>query len=66
MLGPEAAARQAVRLARTGEVSAGDGRSLRLPVASLCVHSDTPGALEVARAVRSALHAAGVIVAAGV
>ena len=49
---------------RPARCTAGDGRTLRLPVASLCVHSDTPGALAVARAVRAALQAAGVIVAA--
>ncbi|HET9102783.1 MAG TPA: 5-oxoprolinase subunit PxpA [Solirubrobacteraceae bacterium] len=64
VLGPAAAAAQAVRLATTAEVSAAGGRSLHLPIASLCVHSDTPGALAVARAVRVALHAAGVIVTA--
>ncbi len=44
---PELAAAQAVALATAGRVQ------------TLCVHSDTPGAPQVARAVRSALEAAG-------
>ncbi len=44
---PALAAAQAVALAKAGQVQ------------TLCVHSDTPGAPEIARAVRSALEAAG-------
>jgi UPF0271 protein len=44
---PGLAAAQAVALARAGQVQ------------TLCVHSDTPGAPEIARAVRSALEDAG-------
>lgn len=65
VLGPQAAAVQAVGLATRQEVTTAGGKTLALPVVSLCVHSDTPGALEVARAVRAALHDAGVIVRAG-
>jgi UPF0271 protein len=42
---PEAAARQATALARSGRVE------------TLCVHGDTPGALAIARAVRRAIDA---------
>lgn len=60
VLGPAAAAKQAVRLATLGEVTAAGGGRLALAVGSICVHSDTPGALAVAWAVREALAAAGV------
>ena len=45
--GAEAIAENAVRMARDGVVR------------SLCVHGDSPGAVEAARAVRSALSGAG-------
>ncbi|MBW0254735.1 LamB/YcsF family protein [Cellulomonas sp. PS-H5] len=54
------AAGRAVRMATEGTVVAADGTLVRLDAASLCVHSDTPGAVPVARAVRAALEAAGV------
>jgi len=53
-------AERAVRLASTGDVVAVDGTVLRLRVDSLCVHGDTPGAVDMARRVRAALTAAGV------
>jgi 5-oxoprolinase (ATP-hydrolysing) subunit A len=55
----EVAAR-AVRLAVDQEVTAVDGTVVAVRARSLCVHSDTPGAVEIARAVRRALDAAGV------
>lgn len=57
---PGEAAARAVRMATEGVVAAVDGTVVRLDAASLCVHSDTPGAVPVARAVRAALEAAGV------
>lgn len=57
---PQAAAEQAVRLALSGEVVALDGTVVPMRVGSVCVHSDTPGAVQVARAVRRALTSAGV------
>lgn len=56
---PERAAAQALQLAR-GAVATLDGKMLDMSVRSLCVHSDTPGALNVARAVRAGLTAAQV------
>jgi UPF0271 protein len=58
--GADAAARQAVAIACGGQVTAHDGTPVEAAVASLCVHGDTPGAVEIARAVRVALEAAGV------
>ena len=64
VLAPADAARQAVGLATRGEVAVAGGGSVMLRVRSLCVHSDTPGALEVSRAVRDSLTAAGVRITA--
>jgi UPF0271 protein len=52
--------RRAVRMVQQGTVEASDGTEVAMRVASLCVHSDSPGAVEVARAVRTALEQAGV------
>jgi len=57
---PLAAARQAVRLARDGFVTAWDGSEVPLRADTVCVHSDTPGAIAIARAVRLALEAEGI------
>jgi UPF0271 protein len=51
------------RLAESGTMLAVDGTELKLTPDSLCVHGDTPGALELAHAVRAALEQAGVEVA---
>jgi UPF0271 protein len=42
-----------------GAVIAVDGTTVDLSVASVCVHGDTPGAVELARSVRAALEEAG-------
>ncbi|WOQ69335.1 5-oxoprolinase subunit PxpA [Microbacterium limosum] len=57
-------ARRAVRLALDGVVEAEDGGEVVAGAASLCLHGDTPAAVEMARAVRAALDAAGVEVRA--
>ena len=54
------AAQQALSFTRDGGVFANDGTFLRLPVETLCVHGDTPGAVGILRAARAALEAAGV------
>jgi len=59
---PEQAARQAVRMACEGRVTALDGTDLAVSVQTICVHGDTPGAAELARAVRLALEESGVAV----
>ena len=57
---PAEIAERCVRIATKGEVVAVDGSVVAAPAGSLCVHGDTPGAVEVARRVRTALDAAGV------
>ncbi len=59
---PGEVARRAVRLVSEGRVTATDGRDIGLDVRSICIHGDTPGAAQLARAVRRALEAAGVSV----
>lgn len=51
---------RAVRMARERTLTAVDGTDLPMPVESICVHGDTPGAVELARRVRAALGGAGV------
>jgi UPF0271 protein len=60
---PEAAADQAVRMARDGVVVAYSGEAVPLQVDTLCVHGDTAGAIEIVRAIRQRLAAAGIDVA---
>jgi UPF0271 protein len=55
-------AARCVRLVTAGEVEAIDGSAVPVEAASVCVHGDTPGAVAVARAVRTALEDAGVAV----
>ncbi len=62
LLTPEEAAAQALLLAR-GRVRVAGGDELALACETLCLHGDTPGAVEVARQVRASLEAAGVRVA---
>jgi UPF0271 protein len=57
---PDEVAERAVRIATDGEVVASDGTVVSVRARSICVHSDTPGAVDLARAVRAALDAAGV------
>jgi UPF0271 protein len=57
---PRAAAVQAVAIARDGEVRSPTGASVRLAADTLCLHGDNPSALANARAVRTALQAAGI------
>jgi UPF0271 protein len=59
-----AIARRAVGMARDGRAEAVDGSVIALRPDTICLHGDTPGAAEHARAVRAALEAAGVAVLA--
>ena len=53
-----------MRLARDGVVDAVDGSLVTTGAVSLCLHGDSPGAVDMARAVRAALDAAAITVAA--
>ena len=57
---PDEVAARAVRMAVDGTVVAVDGSTVSVAAESLCVHGDTPAAVEVARRVRATLTDAGV------
>jgi len=64
LLEPARAAAQALGFVRDGGVRATDGSFLALTVDSLCIHGDSPGAVEIAQAVRAAFVAAGIAIRA--
>ena len=51
----EKATAQAVRSARDGQALTLGGKLIDVKCETICVHSDTPGAVEIARAVRDAI-----------
>lgn len=55
---------QALRLATTGRVTARNGNEINVRAETLCIHGDTPGAAEKARAIRDVLESHGVEVRA--
>ncbi len=57
---PAEIARRCVAMATGEPVTDVEGGELRLQPGSICVHGDTPGAVDIARQVREALTAAGV------
>lgn len=59
---PAVVAARTVRLITAGTLEDDDGSLVRIEADSVCVHGDSPGAVAMARAVRSALEAAGVTV----
>jgi len=65
LLEADEAAAQAVGIARDGCVTAADGTELRVRADTICIHGDSPWAVEIARAVRAGLEAAGIGIGAG-
>ncbi|WP_304620718.1 LamB/YcsF family protein [Paracoccus sediminilitoris] len=61
---PETVAARMVQLATTGVIQAVDGSDLHLQADSICVHGDSPGAVQMAAQIRQALLARGVTIAA--
>ncbi|MFZ0312293.1 MAG: 5-oxoprolinase subunit PxpA [Candidatus Korobacteraceae bacterium] len=61
---PERAAQQAVDIAVRHRALASDDSELTLEATTICIHSDTPGSVAIARAVHQRLKAAGVILRA--
>jgi UPF0271 protein len=57
-------AAQAVSIVRDGRVTAHDGSAVAVRADTICLHGDSPGAVAFAQAVREALAAAGITVAA--
>lgn len=60
----EVVAARAVRLVAMGRVTTIDGADVAVQADSICVHSDTPGALALVRAIRARLAADGIAIAA--
>jgi 5-oxoprolinase (ATP-hydrolysing) subunit A len=58
------AAEQALRIANTGQVEIAGGGTLSLHAQTICIHGDTPGALEIAAHVHQRLATAGVKISA--
>jgi UPF0271 protein len=54
---------RAIRMVRDKEVVAIDGSTIKLLADTICLHGDTPGAAEHARAVKTGLEAAGIRIA---
>ena len=61
---PTQVAARVVRLVTEGRVTANDGTEVEVHADSVCVHGDSPRAVDMARAVRDALAQAGVQLAA--
>lgn len=57
---PGEAAARVLRMLREGKVRSVDGEDVDLRVETICLHSDTPGAVEFARVLRSRLEQEGV------
>lgn len=59
---PLKASGQAVRWVKFGEVVSLNGKTIKLLPDTICIHGDTPNALEIAQAVKDALDAAGIAI----
>ena len=57
---PAAIAERVVTMVSSGRVTAVDGTTIAVNVESICVHGDSPGAVQIATAVRDRLEAAGI------
>ena len=57
---PSIAQQQALDIATRHVAVATDGSELKIMAETICIHSDTPGSVAIARAVNQALHRAGV------
>ncbi|MFF7794913.1 5-oxoprolinase subunit PxpA [Streptomyces sp. NPDC007991] len=61
---PDTVVERSLGLARSGEVVSHSGTRIEVRARSLCLHGDTPGAVELARRVRELLESSGVRVEA--
>jgi UPF0271 protein len=57
---PVVAGERAVRMVQEGRVIAAGGEPVSVTADTICIHSDTRGAVDIARAVRAALERAGI------
>jgi UPF0271 protein len=61
---PDAIAARIIRLVTTGEIDTIDGQIMHLPADTICLHSDTPGAVDIATNLRRRLREAGIEIVA--
>lgn len=61
---PEEAAERVLRMLREGVVRSVDGKDVEVHAETICVHGDTPGAVEFARSLRESLEQNGVSIQA--
>ncbi|MDF9433372.1 5-oxoprolinase subunit PxpA [Chromohalobacter israelensis] len=64
-LEPAAVAQKVLKACREGRVEAVSGKQVPVSFQSVCIHSDTPGALSLVESVRRALDQAGIEIKAG-
>ncbi|WBU56095.1 LamB/YcsF family protein [Paracoccus sediminicola] len=60
---PDEVAQRMLRFAREGVICATDGQDIRVEAQSICVHGDSPGAVEMARRIRALFDAEGIEIA---
>jgi UPF0271 protein len=61
---PEEAAGRVLRMLREGVVRSVDGQDVAVSAETICLHGDTPGAVQFARALRGRLEEEGVVISA--
>jgi UPF0271 protein len=59
----EAIARRVVKMVQSGEVVSITGKAIKMRMDTVCIHGDTPGAVEIARVLRKTLKDDGIAVA---
>ena len=60
---PAQIARRVVRMVQDGAVTSVSGKVIKMKMDTVCIHGDTPGAVEIGRSVRQALKHSGIDVA---
>ena len=56
-------AERVVRMVQDGAITAASGKVIKVKIDTVCIHGDTPGAVEIARHVRGELERNGITVA---
>ncbi|RJQ87297.1 MAG: 5-oxoprolinase subunit PxpA [Desulfobacteraceae bacterium] len=59
---PEAAAEQVIRIVTEGKLRAVDGSDIALDAQTICVHGDTPEAVNIVRRIRRLLESSGIVI----
>ena len=57
---PEVVSKRALKMAKEGKVIAADGTTVPMEVQTLCVHGDTPTAVDLVKSIRKVLEADGI------